>query len=388
MDSFAEGIVTPIVDFQEIEKKIFKPWHKPRKQWCRFEQWLSGLCWVIDTANGINGAEQKAFNYLGLPGEDLLDLRLFAAGCQKKGVQLKYLGFNTENSHELRLSESELHKTGSIAAGSKVVTEPLESLARTDSSAFVEAKLHNGFHMINFDLCKSIVKNFGDGDTYLNALVNLLELQINYMREPWVLFITTYACRQSVIDEIMTPLLRAVKDNNNDNPSFSSRLKEELFINAEDVESAIEDLSLLSDQEFFDLFALGFSKWLLKICLSISKTWSIVMTSSCKYKTGDCGDGEPNMLSLAFRFEYVHQSAIDQYDLSNPRGANGGTAELDFALQMVTMVSEIFNLDLRLVKDKELENALITHSADLLAEARYDKSEYFEWVKAGCPATQ
>ncbi len=389
MDDFTEDVVTPIIALKALEKKAFMPWHKPRKQWCRFDQWLSGLNWVIDS---IGPAEIGCFNYLGLPGDDLLDLRLFAFECGKKNVQLKYLGFNSideksSSSNELRLSESELHKTGVIAAGSKVITEPLESLSRDDSSAFVEAKLHRGFHMINFDLCKSIARRGADysGDTYFSALKNLLEQQMNYMRVPWVLFITTNVCKESVIDDAMIPLLTAIKDNNDTHAEFSEFLEENLFIDSALVDSSIDNLTLLSDQEFLDAFALGFSKWLLKICFSISPAWSIEMTPSCKYETGYEG-GESNMLSLAFRFQYVHQQAVDTYSLAGSSGVGPPRTELDFALAMVAEVGEIFNLDLKMERSPELNASMVQHTAALLADARYEKEEYFEWVDNGCPS--
>lgn len=389
MDDFIESSVTPIVKYKGLETKSFKPWHKPRKQWCRFNQWMSGMNWVIDSIGPVG---IDSFKYLGLPGDDLLDLRLFAAGCIKKGVKLKYLGFNSideksESSHELRLSESELHKTGAVAPGSKVITEPLESLSRIESSAFVEAKQYNGFHMINFDLCKSIAKKGKayEGDTYFKALKNLLEEQMNYMSTPWVLFITTNVCKESVIEDAMVSLLTAVKDNNDNNPEFSAFLEDHLFIKASQVEEAIENLTHLSDQEFFDIFALGFSKWLLKICLSLPSTWSIKMTTSCKYRTGNV-DGEPDMLSLAFRFEYVHQKAVDIYELAGSACIKAAVdPELGFALEMVQEVGEIFNLDAKLDKDARLLEKLTENSANLLAQARYEKDDYLKWVGDGCP---
>lgn len=391
MDDFAEDVVTPIIVKKAIEKKAFMPWHKPRKQWCRFNQWLSGLNWVIDS---VGSAEIDCFNYLGLPGDDLLDLRLFAFECGKKKIKLKYLGFNSidkkfSSSNELQLSESELHKTGVIASGSKVITEPLESLSRENSSAFAEAKLYRGFHMINFDLCQSITRKGLDytGDTYISALKNLLEQQMNYMREPWVLFITTNVCKESVIDDAMIQLLTAIKANSDSYAAFSELLEEQLFIDTTLVDSSIKNLSLLSDQEFFDVFSLGFSKWLLKICLSISPAWSVEMTTSCKYETGHEG-GESNMLSLAFRFKYIHQKAVDDYKLTESASTVPARTELDFALAMVTEVGEIFNLDLKLAGSPELNASMIEHSADLLADARYEKKEYKEWVNNGCPSQQ
>jgi hypothetical protein len=388
MDDFIGETVTPLVEFKNLERKTFKPWHKPRKQWCRFGQWQAGLNWVID--NSVV-ADMVSFKYLGLPGDDLLDLRLFAYGCSSKGVKLKYLGFNSIDeklscSNELRLSESELYKTGHIVSGSQVITEPLESLSRKNSSAFMDAKSYRGFHMINFDLCKSIARKGADftGDTYFTALNNLLEEQVNYMREPWVLFITTNVCKDSVNDDAIIPLLAAIKDNNDAYPSFSAGLVDSLSINPAQIENAIVDLSVLSDTEFFDVFALGFSKWLLKICLSISSAWNIEMTSSCKYRTGN-DEGEADMLSLAFKFDYVHQQANDPYKLAVTQGGGGNRTELDFALSMVAEVGKIFNLDSKLQENDQLMGTLTQHSADLLASARYEKEDYFQWVEDGCP---
>lgn len=390
MDDFIEDTITPIIDTKKLEKKTFKPWHKPRKQWCRFQQWVAGQNWVIDS---IGSESLISFNYLGLPGDDLLDLRLLANTCKDKSVKLKYLGFNSvdeksSSTNELLLSESELDKTGVIVPGSKIITETLESLSRKESSAYIDATTHHGcFHMINFDLCKSIAQRGGDysGDTYFTALKNLLEQQMNYMREPWVLFITTNVCKDSVIDSAMLQLLAAIKGNNDEHPDFSIHLEEQLCINAEQVTDAITDLSHLSDQKFFDAFAIGFSKWLLKICLSISSAWSIEMTPSCKYRTGNI-DGNPDMLSLAFRFEYIHQQAIDAYDLTNNVNMPKSKTELEFALAMITQVSEIFNLDCKINQDPSLLDSLTEHTAELLVNARYEKEEYLQWVTDGCPS--
>ena len=77
---------------------------------------------------------------------------------------------------ELNVSESELRMTGIVEDGSKVITEPLETLSELKSSAFVDAESFCGFHMVNLDLCKSITKADSDNskDT-LKALYNILD---------------------------------------------------------------------------------------------------------------------------------------------------------------------------------------------------------------------
>jgi hypothetical protein len=388
MDDIVGGVITPLIEVNIPKKKVFMPWHKPRKHWCRFNQWYAGMNWVIDK---VGPDELSCFNYLGLPGDDLLDLRLFADGCKNKNVQLKYLGFNSvgdkvDSSTELNISESELNMTGVIVSGSKVITEPLETLSRKESSSFSDVISFRGFHMINFDLCKSIAKKDAsfNGDTYFKALKNLLEQQLNYMRQPWTLYVTTVVSKEAVIDGAMLPLLEAVKDNYESHAEFLSCLEERILITPEIVEAAIENISTLSEADFFDCFSIGFSKWLLKMTMSI-QGWSIIMTDSCKYKAGDAVS-EPNMLSVGFRFEYVHQDITDPYNVADLIAPVSIGTELDFALQMLDQVEELFNLDQFLKNDKSLDEKLISYSADLLEHARYDRNEYLDWVKIGCPS--
>lgn len=385
MDDFAADVVTPIDTTVNRDRKKFKPWHKPRKQWCRNHQWLLGFNWVIDTHNSqANRPAINTFNYLGLPGDDLLDLRIFAHGCGKKGVLLKYLGFMTGRSDQLQLSESELHKTGNIASGSAVINEPLESLAKKTSSAYAETKSYNGFHLINFDLCNSIAGNQNSEENYIDALKNILELQMNFMREPWTLFITTYACKESISAEVMTKLLEIISSNNK-NQTFSSRFEEELLIEPSKITYAIDDITLLDDQEYFDLFALGFSKWILQICQSVSNNWKISMTPSCKYTTGNPSfQKEPNMASFAFKFEHIFQHADDPLAPARPMNEETDNSETSLALKMITGVTDIFNLDLKIENDLTLKNSLFTHSKNLLVAANYQEEEYQKWVDDGC----
>lgn len=390
MDDFFDDVITPLIPQIESVEKTFKPWHKPRKQWCRYAQWMKGLNWVIDQLESHSSA---SFNYLGLPGEDLLDLRMFARACKEKNFKLKYLGFNSIGekhllNNEMHLSESELDKTGAIAEGSKIITEPLESISRRSSSAFNEVMSFGNFHMVNFDLCKSMARadSIKNTENYFEALKRIIELQTNYMRSPWVLYITTKVCKESVLERVMTQLLKAIQNNIQEHDEFSSVLKDSLFIEADKIESAIENPSGLDEQEYFDIFALGFSKWMLSLCNSTGPVWKITMTKSCKYRTGyQASEREPDMLSLGYRFTYCYQQATDAYNLTTP-SSKPDNSELGSALIMLKEVSEIINLDTHLEADANEKNTLIKFSADLLASARYDKDAYLKWVEDGCPA--
>ena len=83
-------------DFQyerpEAEPKVFKPWHKPRKQFVRREQLSSLLRRLYKRRES-----RDPLRYLGLPGTDLIDLRyLYDELCHADDRSLLFLGFNTE----------------------------------------------------------------------------------------------------------------------------------------------------------------------------------------------------------------------------------------------------------------------------------------------------
>lgn len=390
MDDFIDGAVTPIVE-QEIipPSKTFKPWHKPRKQWCRYHQWYKTMNWIVDS---LDRARSKEFKYLGLPGDELIDLRMFARGCSAKEIGLKYLGFNTiadkeKGSSELALSESELNKTGVIAPGSSVLQEPLESLSSVNSSAYGAAKSFMGFHMINFDLCSSIAVRPAShpGDTYFKALTNLVHLQTNFMTESWSLFITTSVERRVIVEDVMVRLLGAIKKNVNKHEIFSGEMNKTLFVDTDKLDGAIVDLNSLSNDEFFDLFALGLSKWLLQVVFNRNSSWKISMVPSCKYVTA-YHDGNFNMLSIGFRFKYDPQDAAnDPNGLGSQVQDNSHLLELNCALPMIRSVGEIINLDQMLESDPANMKLLIEASAQLLAQARYNSDHYKDWVNQGCP---
>ncbi len=393
MDSFAEQVLTPTIsiDTKKVSNKTaFKPWHKPRKQWCRYNQWIKGVNGIVPV---LIQAKESEFRYLGLPGDDLLDLRLLAHNCSKRGLKLKYLGFNSiktksVQNDDLTLSESELHKTGNISSESKVITEPLESLSRTDSSAFANSKSFNGFHMINFDLCNSIAANGPDynGDTYFKALANIIEMQIGRMKTDWLFFLTTHVSKESVVKGTMQQLLKAVYDNISTHVDFENRFIEILNLNKDQIKAAVETPENLTDVEYMDLFALGFSKWILKLCTKALEFWKVELLESCNYRSGhedELSKPTPNMLSIGIKFSYCPPKVNDSYNLaaSNPTDAHN---EAVLALAILDELNRIFNLDNYLSKNSKVLKELIDHSADLLASARYDRDAYLKWVEAGC----
>ena len=73
-ESLVEGIIG-IKNYvpESPKKKDFLPWHRPRKQYVREMQWCREIIEMVDEVL----PENNVLKYLGLPGDDLLDLRYF-----------------------------------------------------------------------------------------------------------------------------------------------------------------------------------------------------------------------------------------------------------------------------------------------------------------------
>ena len=58
------------------EDNIFQPWHKPRKQFVRCNQWWKHIEFLLSRYKEYNQIE--TIKYFGLPGSDLLDISYFS----------------------------------------------------------------------------------------------------------------------------------------------------------------------------------------------------------------------------------------------------------------------------------------------------------------------
>src|SRR3989344_5737744 len=73
-------------------KRKFLPWHKPRKQYIRSNQWNTLVVSLVD-AIGLK-AKGRSLEYLSLPGSDLLDVRSLYSVCAEKEVRIRFTGLN------------------------------------------------------------------------------------------------------------------------------------------------------------------------------------------------------------------------------------------------------------------------------------------------------
>ncbi len=166
-----------------IEARTFKPWHKPRKQYIRIYQW----CAIVRRLIKQNGMQQgDILRYLGLPGEDLLDIRSLRGVCEPGGIWVKYLGFDStanlsKGEFEFQLAQHEVARSGFINQHSRILKARIEHVANEASLAYKYASEYGDFDVINIDLCDSIAgpASLGKGP-YFEAIRKLCHLQLSW----------------------------------------------------------------------------------------------------------------------------------------------------------------------------------------------------------------
>lgn len=195
-DDMASGIV----GIQEYTvnvppKKAFLPWHKPRKQFVRNDQWCHFIGEMLDEMQVTNGT----LTYFGLPGADLLDLRYFGSiVCDPRSLKLRFLGFvdaaDPQNGDqvELNISYDELSKSASVDPTSEIVSDDFRQLVNEDSIAWQKTLDLGPYDVVNLDLCDGFgAKAPGKiNKTYYNAVSKLLAVQAR-KKTPWLLLLTT-----------------------------------------------------------------------------------------------------------------------------------------------------------------------------------------------------
>ena len=145
LDGIYQGDIQPqIVD---VARTDFKPWHKPRKHFLRIEQWCRETKKLIKKLDPPAGGEIR---YLGLPGEDLLDLRVIKGVCPK-GVLLRYLGFDDSFSTQLNLAQHEVNSDSSIHLSSMITNDRIEQIVDPHQMAHKCVQDNAPFDVINLD---------------------------------------------------------------------------------------------------------------------------------------------------------------------------------------------------------------------------------------------
>lgn len=393
----------------------FRPWHKVRKQFIRERQWnelIDRLVkrylksdlrndeadWSLDEEeDAASGAPaeilesvriDRPLRCLVIPGDDLLDMRSLWKRLDVRQCFIRYLGFN--ESHGSRQSGTRVHVANNevtsldrVARDSLVLGDRFQSIASPNSQAYHYVKEYGPFHVVNLDLCDSLFPTTSRTPTaYFPALYQLARYQMEHQTTPWLLFITTQVEPGVVNVPELQKLCKPMRDNCDQYPDFASRLGELLQLNVFTPPDSAIDISALTEEDMIQVFGVALGKYLLRLTASGQPNWSVQMLRSHRY--GINREPRVDMLSLAFQFRRKFSPPVDATGLSNVQViVPKFPSERECAVKLVAAVANITNVDELLQADAQLRTQMETASADLLAEAGYDRDSYLAWVRSG-----
>jgi len=360
-------------------KTVFERWHHPRKQEIRIEQWCAPIRALIRERNMPAGS---TFNYLTLPGDELLDVRALNEVCRGRDVELKYLGFNsvspgTSRQAELNLSESEVRDLPGVHRFSTVLQERLEAIARPESTARQRMQQFGPFDAINIDLCGSLTdREVGDTrGSLLGVLGELLDTQIK-TTAPWLLFVTTMAQPSLIAGSNLAGFQSAIDANIRDSEEFAAELADCIAGTTDVLSDNIDATWRVQNPAFLRLFSTGLGKWLLRILSGSAPQRQLSLISSYYYQVGPDG---PDMLSLAFRCDTAPNPITDHHGILPLVQPQPPLSEVDLAVDLARKLKISTDLDALLAGNEERAEKRLRQAKALLGSARFDVEAFEVW---------
>jgi hypothetical protein len=363
----------------------FEPWHKPRKHYVRTYYWSAEVKTLIGSTQRFPG---HALSYLGLPGNDMLDIRsLHDEVCKPLQIKLRYLGFNERlrEGDEGVISNNELLSQGYPLIEdepSGVVPDALESVGDHGSMAYGTLCSRAPYDVVNFDLCDDIAKTPPRvQESTMTALATILEVQFEAQTQPWLLFLTTRVTRDGVDEKVLEIVENIVRHNCDRSSVFREKLRTTLGLEKLDLQ-ALKGL-ILDDGTFDTIVAVGLCKWLIQFSASCVPLWEVSLVNMGFYKV----HRDRDMYSLGFKFVRRNSPPVDNTgwtDLPLSRQMVSSSTEQDMACGAVEALGRIVDIDKLLAADPELFSAVVNDAARLMEEARYDRTKYLDWVSKGC----
>lgn len=360
------------------KKKGFLPWHKPRKQFVRQAQWIAEINDMVEERMPDN----NILKYLGLPGDDLLDIRFIHEKiCEPHNLHLKFLGFNTNRAQssseksELNISLDEVSKLKNVDHKSDVIGDDICKIADVNSIAFEAARKMGPYDVINIDLCNGFGKHPPDKflETHYNTVYRLMTLQAR-RDNPWLLLLTTRTGPEHIDPTVFTTLKSLYNDNLNSCPGFQMLSNNKFSINSlEALEVACKDKGNASN-----VFLIAICKWIAKLASDQNPPAQIDVKSVLGYKVNR-GNNYTDLVSIAIRINPTLDAQPDRVGLASINLP--AVDECITAIQALEKVSKLGDVDKILSGDGDLMESLITATGELLEAARYDVEGYSDWAK-------
>ncbi len=374
----ADGIVgNADYSFTVPAKKQFLPWHKPRKQFIRHEQWAHHIGKMIDEIN-----DGSPITYFGLPGVDLLDLRYFgSAVCAPRSLKLRFLGFNdaadplSGDQAELNISLDELSKSDLIDPKSMIIPDDFRQLVNEESIAWQKTFEFSPYDVVNLDLCDGFGAKAAGGlnETYYNAVSKLLAVQAR-KKTPWLMLLTTRVGKEHIHADTLNRLSALYANNLDKCPGFKEASAKWFKINSgQSLHNA-----KLRNFGLQKVFLVGICKWFLQFAVGQNPPSKMEVKAIHGYRVVKDSEME-DMVSIAIRFDPLHGPIEDPIKLAGAEPAK--IDECDLATAALKRVSNLLDVDEYLSSASDVRDEMVEAMCVLLDAARYDADEYRQWAK-------
>lgn len=349
----------------------FKPWHKPRKQYIRREQW------AVQAEKLLAGRPPgRPLRYFGLPGADLLDIRyLHGKVCSPSQRGLVFLGMNTSakngNPDELAQNASlyDVRNLAGVHPDSQVISDDFRRFSDPDSVAWERARDLGPFDIVNLDLCEGFTTDDPEAtESYYRAIAEVAEYQFRHP-DPWVLLITTRVARSSFNAKVRSYLLKHFKANVERCEAFAAACT---ACFGED--SGGVDPESCSDDVFLKLMLIAMCKWLLALARGGNTRNGVTLASSQGYRVNQ-GAAAPDLASVAILFEPAMNAPVHPLLASD----GGDSDYCGFAEKIAKRAAAFKDIDLDLAEDIEFSEELTQEMEGLLSFS-YDVRGYREWL--------
>lgn len=347
----------------------FEPWHRPRKQFVRRHQWLAQI-------SRLGARPGMPLSYLGLPGADLIDLRLIHREiCEPHGRALTFLGFNRQlrlGDTGLNTSLDEVRRLPLVDERSEVLGDDIRLLADPASIAWKRATAIGPFDVINLDLCDSLAGDEPSVGSLYDAISHLFGLQVRN-QHPWLLLVTTRVGRTHLDAVAAGRLVAQVRQNVEKCASFVAKCQELLGLDAAGV-----TVDGCSPTDFFNVVIVALCKWIAGLVLgAVGSPSRIELTSVQAYRV-DPTAGHYDLVSFAIRFLPILAPMADSAGLGTAVPSH--VDECGVATRIVGRVAKTVPVEDVLSGNASMVEELIAEVEQMLASARYPASAYRNWL--------
>lgn len=347
-------------------KRLFQPWHKPRKQYIRDVLWCSEIKSVLESKPDNN----RVLRYFGLPGADFLDIRYFHSVLEPDISSFEFLGLNKSATTDANISYQEVLNLPKIdKTRALIFKDDLTDLARSDS--LVARNLMNAgpFDVINLDLCDSFgATPPGIDRSIYSAIATILGLQKRWPT-PWLILLTTRIEPNGVDPEVLKILDSLIAANMTDCESFRNQFNSKIM----------PEFNKIGDTQgidFFNCTSIGFAKWFAKFAFDMECVFSL--RGAAKYSVHK--PNGPDMMSFAFRFDPTFDAVTDTSGLALDRSTT--KSECRMVKGVPYKIKSAVDVDDLLQGDADIFAKSALATKNLLKDARYDLTQYDDFCQS------